>query len=63
MHGSVAARIDSQDFWVFLDRLRTEYGTDTPQLLNFMSNIGAARIDSPGFCIGMDRVRTESLQF
>ena len=35
--------------WVGLDRLRTEYGMDTPQLVKFMSNSVAAEMDSPDF--------------
>ena len=58
MSSSVAVEIDSPDFWVSLDRLRTEYGMDTPQLVNFMSNRVAVQIDSRDFWVGLDRVRT-----
>ena len=44
MSDSVAARIDSPEFWAGLDRLRTEWGMDMPQLVKFMGNSVAARI-------------------
>ena len=46
MSNSVAARIESPDFWAGLNRLRTEWGMDAPQLVAFMSNRVAAKMDS-----------------
>ena len=59
MSDSVAARIDSPEFWAGLDRLRTEWGMDMPQLVKFMGNSVAARIRSPELWAGLDRLRTE----
>ena len=52
MSDGVAARIDSPDFWVGLDRLRTEYGMDTPHLVNFISNNVAARLHCGDVLLG-----------
>ena len=59
MSDSVAARIDSPEFWAGLDRLRTEWGMDMPQLVKFMGNSVAVRIRSPELWAGLDRLRTE----
>ena len=55
----VGNRINSPAFWAGLNRLRTEWNMDAPQLVTFMSNSVAARIDSPEFWVGLDRLRSE----
>ena len=55
----VGTRINSPEFLAGLDRLRTDWSMDAPQLVTFMSDSVAARIDSPEFWAGLDRLRTE----
>ena len=55
----VGTRISSPEFRAGLDRLRTEWSMDAPQLVAFMSDSVAARIGSPDFWVGLDRLRTE----
>merc|ERR1712196_482915 len=59
MHGSVAARIDSPEFWAGLERLRSEWRMDAELLVLFMSDSVAARIGKPKdkFWIGLNQLQ------
>ena len=59
MSGSVATRLDNEEFWNQLNRLKEEHGIEGKNLVSFMSNSVATRLDNEEFWNQLNRLKEE----